>query len=70
MSNVLAIAAATRTLRNVLLARMPLLDTDLGDLEVTLQPLDVARKGITKAQLNLFLYQVIYNAGWRNMDMV
>jgi len=69
MSNVLAIAAATRTLRNVLLARMPLLDTDLGDLEVTLQPLDVARKGITKAQLNLFLYQVIYNAGWRNMDM-
>lgn len=68
MSNVLAIAAATRTLRNVLLARMPLLDTDLSDLEVTLQPLDLARKGITKAQLNLFLFQVVWNAGWRNMD--
>jgi len=69
MSNILAIAAATRTLRNVLLTRMPLLDTDLSDLEVTLQPPDIARKGISKAQLNLFLYQVIYNAGWRNMDM-
>ncbi|MFC4761999.1 DUF4255 domain-containing protein [Dyella koreensis] len=69
MSNVLAIAAATRTLRNVLLSRMPLLDTDLSDLEVTLQPPDLARKGISKAQLNLFLYQVVYNAGWRNMDM-
>jgi hypothetical protein len=69
MSNVLAIAAATRTLRNLLLAQMPLLDTDLSDLEVTLQPPDVARKGITKAQLNLYLYQVVYNAAWRNMDM-
>ncbi|HEY9132669.1 MAG TPA: DUF4255 domain-containing protein [Dyella sp.] len=69
MSNVLAIAATTRTLRNLLLARMPVLDTDLNDLEVTLQPPDVARKGISKAQLNLFLYQVVYNAGWRNMDM-
>lgn len=69
MSNVLAIAAATRTLRNVLLARMPLLDADLSDLEVTLQPPDIARKGISKAQLNLFLYQVVCNAGWRNTDM-
>jgi Pvc16 N-terminal domain len=69
MSNVLAIAATTRTLRNLLLARMPVLDTDLSDLEVTLQPPDVARKGVTKAQLNLFLYQVVYNAAWRNLDM-
>lgn len=69
MSNVLAIAATTRTLRNLLLARMPQLDGDLSDLEVTLQPPDVARKGISKAQLNLFLYQVVYNAAWRNQDM-
>ena len=69
MSNVLAIAAATRTLRNLLMTQMPVLDTDLSDLEVTLQPLDVARKGISKAQLNLYLYQVVYNAAWRNMDM-
>jgi hypothetical protein len=69
MSNVLAIAATTRTLRNLLLAQMPALDTELSDLEVTLQPPDVARKGISKAQLNLFLYQVVANAAWRNLDM-
>lgn len=69
MSNVLAIAATTRTLRNLLLAQMPVLDAELSDLEVTLQPPDVARKGISKAQLNLFLYQVVANAAWRNLDM-
>jgi hypothetical protein len=69
MSNVLAIAATTRTLRNLLLAQMPVLDTELSDLEVTLQPPDVARKGISKAQLNLFLYQVVANAAWRNLDL-
>lgn len=69
MSNVLAIAATTRTLRNLLLAQMPVLDAELSDLEVTLQPPDVARKGISKAQLNLFLYQVVANAAWRNLDL-
>jgi hypothetical protein len=69
MSNVLAIAATTRTLRNLLLARMPVLDSDLADLEVTLQAPDIARKGVGKAQLNLFLYQVVANAAWRNRDM-
>jgi hypothetical protein len=69
MSNVLAIAAATRTLRNLLMSQMPLLDSDLSDLEVTMQPLDVARKGISKAQLNVYLYQVVFNAAWRNLDM-
>ncbi len=69
MSNVLAIAATTRTLRNLLLTQMPALDNELSDLEVTLQPPDIARKGISKAQLNVFLYQVVFNAAWRNMDM-
>jgi hypothetical protein len=69
MSNVRAIAATTRTLRNLLLAQMPALDAELSDLEVTLQPPDVARKGISKAQLNLFLYQVVANAAWRNLDL-
>lgn len=68
MSNVLAIAAVSCTLRNLLLAQMPLLDAELADLEVTLQPPDLARKGMTKAQLNLFLYQVAGNAAWRNLD--
>ena len=69
MSNTLAIAAATSTLRNLLLSQIPTLDADLSDLEVTIQPPDLARKGITKAQLNLFLYQTVVNGAWRNLDM-
>lgn len=69
MSNTLAIAATTSTLRNLLQAQIPSLDTDLSDLEVTIAPPDLARKGITKAQLNLFLYQTVVNAAWRNLDM-
>jgi hypothetical protein len=69
MSNTLAIAATTATLRNILLAQVPDLDADLSDLEVTTQPPDLARKGISKAQLNLFLYQTVVNGAWRNMDM-
>ena len=69
MSNTLAIAATTSTLRNLLLTQIPSLDSDLSDLEVTIQPLDQARKGITKAQLNLFLYQTVVNGAWRNLDM-
>jgi hypothetical protein len=69
VSNALAVAAATATIRNLLLFEVPHADTDLSDLEVTTQPPDVARKGITKAQLNLFLYQTQINAGWRNFDM-
>ncbi len=69
MSNALAIAATTATLRNLLLAQVPQLDSDLSDLEVTAQPLDVARKGISKSQVNLFLYQTVVNAAWRNMDI-
>ena len=69
MSNVLAIAATTRTLRNLLLVQMPQLDPDLNDLQVTLQPPDVARKNTSQAQLNLFLYQVVANAAWRNLDL-
>lgn len=69
MSNAQAIAAATATLRNLLLKQVPQLDADLSDLDVTTQPPDLARKGITTAQLNLFLYQTVINAGWRSQDM-
>jgi hypothetical protein len=69
MSSALAVAATTATLRKLLFTQVPKLDNDLSDLEVTTQPLDIARKGITKAQLNLFLYQTMTNAGWRNLDM-
>ncbi len=67
MSNSLAFAATTATLRNLLQTQIPLLDTDLSDLEVTTQPLDLARKNVTKSQLNLFLYQTVINGGWRNL---
>jgi hypothetical protein len=69
MSNGLAIAATTATIRNLLLTQLPLIDTELADLEVTTQPPDLARKGIVKAQLNLFLYQTSVNAAWRNRDL-
>jgi hypothetical protein len=69
VSNSLALAAATTALRNLLLAQIPALDGELADLEVTTQPLDLARKNITKAQLNLFLYLVTFNSAWRNMDL-
>jgi hypothetical protein len=69
MSNATAIAATTSTLRNLLLAQIPARDASLADLEVTTLPPDLARKGITKAQLNLFLYQTAVNAAWRNLDV-
>lgn len=69
MSNVLAIAAVSRTLSNLLLGEMQALDSDLNDLTVTLQPPDLARKNVTKAQVNLFLYQVVHNAACRNLDL-
>lgn len=70
MSNALAIAAATATIRNLLLSQLPLIDSELSDLEVTTQPPDLARKNVTKAQLNLFLYQASINAAWRNRDQL
>lgn len=69
MSNPLAIAATTATIRNLLLTQMPLRDSDLSDLQVTTQPPDVARKGISAAQINIFLYQTLFNAAWRNQDI-
>lgn len=69
MSNSLAIAAATATLRSVLLDKIIALDASLSDLDVTTQPPDLARKGNSKPQLNLFLYHTALNAGWRNTDL-
>lgn len=69
MSNTLAIGAVTAALRYLLLSRIPALDAELSDLEVTTQPPDIARKGITKTQLNIFLYQAVMNGSWRNMDI-
>jgi uncharacterized protein DUF4255 len=63
MSNRLAIAAVTATLRSLLAA-------GVGISEVTARPLDTARgDGSNGDQLNLFLYQALPDAAWRNRDM-
>src|SRR5947209_5887360 len=69
MSNALAIAAVTATLRNLLDSIN--LDTNaaLGQVNVTTKPPDEARDITNPNQLNLFLYQVLPNAAWRNMDI-
>lgn len=70
MSNALAIAATTATLRHLLLKPVQARVSGLNDLSVTTQPPDLARKGNGKsAQINAFLYQTVVNAAWRNMDM-
>lgn len=65
MSNSLAIAAVTATLRNLL---TPGLTAELPSATVTTMPLDEARDG-NGNQVNLFLYQTMLNAAWRTMDM-
>ena len=67
MSNSLAIAAVTATLRNLLVAGFAG-DGAVADTAFTTQPPDKARSGTTN-QLNLFLYQTTPNAAWRNQSM-
>lgn len=68
MSNSLAIAATTLTLRALLEKEIPLRDAGLPGLKVTTLPPDLARKNAADvgAQLNVFLYQTTVNAAWRN----
>jgi len=68
MSNSTAIAAVTATLQAILGTEISA-DPNLNDTTVTALPLDKARGTISTNQLNLFLYQVLPNAAWRNMDM-
>src|SRR5271169_381853 len=71
MSNPLAIAATTLTLQAIL--QTGILsdpdDTDLTDTTVTILPPDKARGNGNANQLNLFLYQILPNAAWRNMNI-
>ena len=68
MSNPQAIAAVTATLQSLLLQGVTT-DPDLADTTVTTLPLDKARDSNNANQLNLFLYQTLPNAAWRNQDM-
>lgn len=77
MSNSLAIAAVTASLRSLLDQRInadpnvdPNSDPLLAGTQVTTRPPDRARSNnMSGNQLNLFLYQTVSNAAWRNMDM-
>lgn len=62
MSNSLAIAAVTATLRSLLMR-------GVGILDVTARPLDTARGAISGDQLNLFLYEAAPDAAFRNREM-
>jgi hypothetical protein len=69
MSNSLAIAAVTATLRKLLFDWVSVAP-DLADTSVTTHPPGGARDPNDNAnQINLFLYQTVPNAAWRNMDM-
>ncbi|HKI06202.1 MAG TPA: DUF4255 domain-containing protein [Thermoanaerobaculia bacterium] len=62
MSNALSIAAATATLRQVLISG--------GMSKVTLLPPDAAGQNVPPGgQVNLFLYETETDAAWRNQDL-
>jgi hypothetical protein len=71
MSGALAIAAVTASIKDLL--HDGFLDHDLsqiGSFTITAQPPDRITTGTTEAnQLNVFLYQVTPNPGWRNADL-
>jgi len=71
VSNPLAIAATTLTLQAILQSAIVSdpADTDLTDTTVTILPPDKARGTGNANQLNLFLYQILPNAAWRNMNI-
>jgi len=71
VSNPLAIAATTLTLQAILQSGIVSdpADTDLTDTTVTILPPDKARGNNNANQLNLFLYQILPNAAWRNMNI-
>jgi len=71
VSNALAIAATTLTLQAILQSGVlsDPNDTDLTDTTVTILPPDKARGNNNANQLNLFLYQILPNAAWRNMNI-
>ncbi len=75
MSNSLAIAAVTATLRNLLdskinasLADDPATDPGLAGTGITTKALDKARTGSSN-QVNLFLFQTAPNSAWQNRDL-
>ena len=68
MSNALGIAAVSAVLRDLL--NNGLVDASIGDVTVSAQSPDkVPLNGDEQSQLNLFLYRVTSNQGWRNVGL-
>jgi len=66
MSNALAIAAVTSTVRNILFQGIT---AAVPGADVTTRAPDKARDGIRDPQVNLFLYHAAIDAAWRNMEI-
>ncbi|HEY0335393.1 MAG TPA: DUF4255 domain-containing protein [Stenotrophomonas sp.] len=71
MSNALAIAAVTAAMKDVIDRHLDGLDlSSIGSVGVTAMPLDRVVTGDNEPnQINLFLYQVSANSGWRNSSL-
>jgi hypothetical protein len=67
MSSPSAVAATTMTLQAILNNGI-VADPNLTDATVTVLPPDKARGNNNANQLNLFLYQILPDAAWRNMN--
>lgn len=69
MSNASIIGAVTGALVHILTNRFST-DAHLSGVNVTSFPIDKARTGVNanSNQLNVYLYQTLPNAAWRNMD--
>lgn len=68
MSNALALAAVTATLRDLIETGIET-DPGVSGISVTTRPLDRARDTAFTNQVNLFLYHTSENAAWQNMDI-
>jgi hypothetical protein len=70
MSNALALAAITATLKELLEGALPEAADVGGAVEVTAKAPDLIQvEGNDQRQLNLFLYQVTPNPGWANVGL-
>lgn len=70
MSNPLAIAAVTATLRDLLQEVVSVPQWGISGAEVTVRnPAQIAKDAQDKPAVNLFLYQTSPNSAWRNFDL-
>src|SRR5713101_7892498 len=69
MSNFLAIATVTATLKHNLETIYDVGQDVSGAIVTTLRPDSSTTSGLPNPGVNIFLYQVVPNAAWRNTDL-